>query len=83
MFSFGVTIISLAFLVLEKNELEIGGGPILPPAPPLIRESYMDFYQLKLICTHQAHQNLQITSFYFNKIIFLVSLECMVGVINW
>ena len=40
MFSFGVTIISLAFLVLEKNELEIGGGPILPPAPPLIRESY-------------------------------------------
>ena len=45
MFSFGVTIISLAFLVLEKNELEIGGGPILPPAPPLIRESYSMRYR--------------------------------------
>ena len=44
MFSFGVTIISLAFLVLEKNELEIGGGPILPPAPPLIRESYIKIF---------------------------------------
>ena len=30
----------------------------------------MDFYHLKLICTHQAHQNPQKTCFYFNRIIF-------------
>ena len=31
---------------------------------------YEDFYQLKLICTHQAHQTPQKTRFYFNKIMF-------------
>ena len=31
---------------------------------------YEDFYQLKLICTHQAHQNPQKTRFYFNKTTF-------------
>ena len=40
---------------------------------------YGDFLHLKLICTHQAHQNSPKPHFYFNKTGFWRVLVCLMG----